>query len=73
MLSLGDDFLARSFEPVVACCLLLLVACCCLLLLLLPKSVAHPWTLKNGIKPRQSKPRLVLKTGTKTELCQSTA
>ena len=35
-----------------ACC-----CCCCLLLLL--KRVAHPWTLKGGVKPRQGKPSSV--------------
>ena len=41
----------------------LLLACCCclllLLLLLLLKRVAHPWTLKGGVKPRQGKPSSV--------------
>ena len=32
---------------------LLLAACC------LPKRVAHPWTLKGGVKPRQGKPTSV--------------
>ena len=39
---------ARTFGSPVACCLL-----ACLLLL---KCVAHPWTLKSGVKPRQGKP-----------------
>ena len=34
-------------------------ACCCLLLLL--ECVAHPWTLKGGIKPGQGKPSSVIK------------
>ena len=32
---------------------------CCLLLL---KRVAHPWTLKGGVKPRQGKPSLVIRS-----------
>ena len=40
-----------------------LTTCCCLLLLLLLllllKRVAHPWTLKGGVKPRQGKPSSV--------------
>ena len=54
--------LDAGFEPrcgrkdfLLACCLLL--AACCLLLLL--KRVAHPWTLKGGVKPRQGKPSWV--------------
>ena len=50
------------------CCLLLL-----LLLLLLLKRVAHPWTLKGGVKPRQGKPSSVIKTRTRTELGPSLA
>ena len=43
-------------------------ACCLLLLLLLPKCVAHPWTLKGGVKPAWGKPSSVIKTQTRTEL-----
>ena len=39
-----------------------------LLLLLLLKRVAHPWTLKGGVKPPQGKPSSVIKTRTRTEL-----
>ena len=35
---------------------LLAAACCCLL-----KRVAHPWTLKGGVKPRQGKPSSVIR------------
>ena len=52
-----------------ACC----CYCCCLLLLLLLKCVAHPWTLKGGVKPRQGKPSSVIKTRTRTELGPSLA
>ena len=48
----------------------LLLAACCLLLL---KRVAHPWTLKGGVKPRQGKPSSVIKTRTRTELGPSVA
>ena len=43
----------------------LLLAACCLLLL---KRVAHPWTLKGGVKPRHAKPGSVIKTRNRTEL-----
>ena len=42
-------------------------------LLLLLKCVAHPWTLKRGVKPRQGKPNSVIKTRTRTELGPSHA
>ena len=44
-----------------------------LLLLLLLKRVAHPWTLKGGVNPRQGKPSSVIKTRTRTELGPSLA
>ena len=50
-----------------------LLACLLLLLLLMLKRVAHPWTLKGGVKPRQGKPSSVIKTGTNTELGPSLA
>ena len=50
--------------PAAACCCLLLL----LLLLLLLKRVAHPWTLKGGVKPRQGKPSSVIKTRTRSYL-----
>ena len=66
------SYLHAGFEPrccrkdfLCACLLLLLAAACCLLLL---KRVAHPWTLKNGVKARQGKPSSVFKTRTRTEL-----
>ena len=43
-------------------------ACCCLL-----KRVAHPWTLKGGVKPQQGKPSSVIKIRTRTELGPSLA
>ena len=60
------SYLVAGFEP--RCrrkdfsnaCLLMLACCCCLLLLL--KCVAHAWTLKGGVKPRQGKPTSVIKT-----------
>ena len=59
------SYLDTGFEPrcggkdfwTACCCCLLLLACCCLLLL---KRVAHPWTLKGGVKPRQGKPSSVI-------------
>ena len=69
------SYLDAGFEPrcghkdfLTAFCLLLL-----LLLLLLLKRVAHPWPLKGGVKPRQGKPSLVIKTRTRTELGPSLA
>ena len=53
----------RRKEFSCACC-----CCCCCLLLLLLQRVAHPWTLKGGVKPRQGKPNSVIKTRTRTEL-----
>ena len=43
-------------------------AACCL-----QKCVAHPWTLKSGVKPQQGKPSSVIKTYTRTELGPSLA
>ena len=67
------SYLDAGFEPRcgrkdfwIACLLLLL-------LLLLLKRVAHPWTLKGGVKPRQGKPSSVIKTRTRTELGPSVA
>ena len=65
------SYLDASFEPrcgrkdflTACCCLLLLV-----LLVLLLKRVAHPWTLKGGVKPRQGKLSSVINTRTRTEL-----
>ena len=37
----------------------LLAACCCCYCLLLLKCVAHPWTLRRGVKPQQGKPSSV--------------
>ena len=66
---LSRGVVARTFgPPAAACCLLLL-----LLLLLLLKRVAHPWTLKGGVKPRLGKPSSVIKTRTRTELGPSLA
>ena len=55
------SYLDAGFEPRcrrkdfwITCCLLLLAAACCLL-----KCVAHPWTPKSGVKPRQGKPSSV--------------
>ena len=45
-----------------------LLAASLLPLLLLLKRVAHPWTLKGGVKPRQGKPSSGTKTRTRTEL-----
>ena len=66
------SYLDAGFQPrcgrkdfLLAC---LLLACCCLL-----KRVAHPWTLKGGVKPRQGKPSSVIKSGTRTELGPSLA
>ena len=63
------SYLHTSFVPQyprkkVSCVFLLLaVACSCLLAcLLLPKYVAHPWTLRRGVKPRHGMPTQVLKT-----------
>ena len=50
---------SKDFCTVCCCCVLLLW-----LLLLLPKDIAHPWTLKGGVKPRQGKPSSVTKTRT---------
>ena len=50
---LSHGVVTRTFGPA-ACC------CCLLLLLLLLKRVAHPWTLKGGVKPRQGKPSSVI-------------
>ena len=64
---LSHRVFARTFGPPIAaaCCY-----CCCLL-----KCVAHPWTLKSGVKPRQGKPSSVntIKTRTRTELGPSLA
>ena len=72
------SYLDAGFEPRcgpkdfwTACCLLLVLLL--LLLLLLLKRVAHPWTLKGGVKPRLGKPSLVIKTRTRTELGPSLA
>ena len=72
------SYLDAGFEPrcgrkdfLTACLLLLLLAAACCLLLL--KRVAHPWTLKGGVKPRQGKPSSVMKTRTRTELGPSLA
>ena len=46
----------KDFSCVCYCCC---CCCCCCLLLLLLKRVAHPWTLKGGVKPRQGKPSSV--------------
>ena len=55
-----------------SCCCCCYCCCCCFLLLLL-KCVAHPWTLKGGVKPLEGKPRSVIKTRTMTELGPSLA
>ena len=72
------SYLDAGFEPrcgrkdfLTACLLLLLLAAACCLLLL--KRVAHPWTLKGDVKPRQGKPSSVMKTRTRTELGPSLA
>ena len=44
-----------------------------LLPLMLAKTVAQPWPLKGGVKPRQGKPSSVIKTRTRTELGPSLA
>ena len=68
------SYLDAGFEPQCgrkdfsSACLLL-----CLLLLLLLKRVAHPWSLKSGVKARQGKPSSVIKTRTRTELGPSLA
>ena len=48
---LSHGVVARTFYSPVAA-----AACCCCLL----KCVAHPWTLKGGVKPRQGKPSSVM-------------
>ena len=66
-LGAGFDPRCRRKDFSCVCC------CCCCLLLLLLKRVAHPWTLKGGVKPRQGKPSSVIKTRTRTELGPSLA
>ena len=58
-------YLDAGFEPqcgrkdfLNACLLLADASACCFLLLL--KRVAHPWSLKGGVKPRQGKPSSVI-------------
>ena len=58
-------------RPLLLLLLLLLAAASCRLLLL--KCVAHPLTLKGGVKPRRGKPTSVIKTRTRTQLCPSVA
>ena len=70
------SYLDAGFEPRCGPKDILIACCCCLLLLLLLlllKRVAHPWTLKGGVKPQQGKPSSVIKTRTRTELGPSLA
>ena len=74
------SYLDAGFEPrcghkdfLTACCCLLLAAACCCYCCCLLKRVAHPWTLKGGVKPQQGKPSSVIKTQTRTELGPSLA
>ena len=53
--------IARTFgSPVVADVVAAAAAACCLL-----KFVAHPWTLKGGVKPRHGKTSSVIETRTR--------
>ena len=64
------SYLVADFEPwcgdkdfLLPCCLRLLAACCLLLVACcLLKCVAHPWTLRRGVKPRQGKPSSAIKS-----------
>ena len=48
----------RRKDFLTACCCCLLAACCLL------KCVAHHWTLRRGVKPRQGKPSSVIRLHT---------
>ena len=65
------SYLDAGFEP--RCCRKDFWTFCLMLLLLLLKRVAHPWTLKGGVKTRQGKLSSVIKTRTRTELGPSVA
>ena len=65
------SYLHAGFEPgcggkdFLTACLLAAAACCLLLARCLLKCVAHPWTLRRGVKPRRGKPSSVIKPRTR--------